>query len=442
MKTPIQLTGYWHFDFEENDVYPGNLTVDDDIVLKLLGCQKRPTDQFTIYGTTTDGKKITLSCCFVLSTQMSIPGIPQTEISAQYYFNGEHLDIESYKFEKAKIAFSDIHKWVNISGFESVDNSDNDYFQTKYKNPNPITFFKDENIEYSLSFFGIVPLGIPKHKLEINETTLIKIEHNNGFELNDFFDYLSQIKSFLTIAYFSEPGINYIKLLNSDTEIEFIFQGQFEDDIKEKRSKYDFLFLYSDIKDNFLHIFKTWINLNSVIGPVIDNLEESFRNRTILVENKFLNIIQAIETFHRRVKKNEKVSRETHKKRVKEILLSCPEEYNNWLRERLSFSNEPTLHERLHELFSEIDEELRNHLFKNWEKIIVDSKNSRNYYTHYDKSLEKKTLKSVQLHYLTQKLKIFLLIIVLRETGISDEELKNIIKNGSKRLFNHLINRE
>lgn len=442
MMTPIQLSGFWNFDFDEINSYSGNLTIDDDITLNLLGCQKRPNQPFTIYGTTTDGKKITLSNCFVSRSQMSMPGIPQTEISAQYYFNGEHIDIRSYKFEKAKIAFSDIHKWVNISGFEKVDTEDENYFQTKYKTPNPISFFKDENVEYSLSFSGIVPWGIPKHNLEINETILIKIKHNQGFELDVFFDYLSQLKSFLTIAYFSEPGINYIKLYNSDVEIIFIFQGQFEDDIKEKRSKYDFLFLYEDISDNLPEIFREWINLNTLIVPVIDNLEESFRSRTILVENKFLNIIQAIETFHRRIRKNEKVSRETHKKRITEILLSCPEEYNNWLKERLSFSNEPTLHERLQELFSEIDEELRNHLFKNWEKIIIDSKNSRNYYTHYDKSLEKKALKSVQLHYLTQKLKIFLLIIVLRETGISNEELKKIITNGSNRLFNHLINRE
>jgi len=443
MKTPIQLSGYWNFSSNVNDIFAGNLMVGIDILLTLLGCHTAPQEPFLVHGTTTDGKKITLAGCYIATRNVSMPGIPQIKISADQYFNGAHLASNSFQFKKAIITFSDLHHWIDIGGFEKVKNEDEDgFYYAKYKTPVPISFFKSEGAEYFFTFSGLIPWGVPRHKLEINQNTLFEVNHEENFDLETFWTFLSQVKSFLTIAYFSEPGVRQIKLVHSETEIEFIFRGQFEDKIKEKNSKYDFLFLYRDLTESLPEIFKNWTNLYSAIGPVIDNLEESFRSRTMLVENKFLNIIQGIETFHRRTRNNEKVSSVIHKQKIAEILLLCPDQHKSWLKERLSFSNEPTLHERLHNLFSGIDEDLRNHLFKNWEKIIVDSKNSRNYYTHYDKSLEKKALKGADLHYLTHQLKIFLLIIVLREAGISDVQLKKIITDGSHRLFNHLIFKE
>jgi hypothetical protein len=433
-----KLMGYWNFDSDSDNLYSGNLNVGNDISLTLLGCHSIPNEPFIIHGTTTEGKEVTLLNCYVSKRQMSMPGIPQVEISADYYFSGHHFDFDTFKFESAVITFSDLDKWVDIGGFEKVENED-DFYRAKYKSPLPISFFKDKDVNFSFVFSGFIPFGLPKHHLEINQKTLLEIKHQGSFDLHNFWNYLSQIKSFLTIAYFSEPGIKHIIFTHAQNEIEFIFRGQFEDEIKEKKSKYDFLFLYKDIQESLPEIFAKWVDLNLFIGPVIDTLEESFRKRTILVENKFLNIIQGIETFHRRIKPNEKTPREIHKKRINEILDLCPNEHNDWLKDRLSFSNEPTLHERLCNLFLEIEDEIKNHLFKNWEKIIVDSKNSRNYYTHYDKSLEKKALKGAELHYLTQRLKIFLLIVVLKETGISSKQIKKIITEGSRRLFNHLI---
>jgi hypothetical protein len=441
MKNTIQCSGFWNFNSSTDNTYSGNLSVGNEITLTLLGCHNVPNEPFILHGITTDGKKITLLNCFISKRQMSMPGIPQVEISADYYFQGDHFDFEDFKFKKAIITFSDLHQWIDVGGFEKIDNNNNDgFYSAKYKIPNPISLFKNDHVEFSFIFSSFTSGTFPKHNLEINQKTLFEIKHQQTFNLEDFWKYLSQIKSFLTVAYFSEPGINEIYFsTDSNIEIKFMFRGQFDDKIKEKKSKYNFLFLYKDIEETSSEIFINWVNLYLTISPVIYSLEESFRARTILVENKFLNIIQGIETFHRRTRKNEKMSRDLHKKKIENILMSCPPEHKNWLKDRLNFSNEPTLHERLNELFSEIEDNLKNHLFKNSEKLIIDSKNSRNYFTHYDKSLEKKALKGVELHYLTLRLKIFLLIIVLKETGFSDEQLKKIITQGSQRLFNHLI---
>lgn len=439
MSNQIIQTGYWNYSSEKNDIYSGNLTVGNEITLTLLGCHNVPNEPFIIHGTTTDGKLITLFGCYASKRQMSMPGIPIVEISSDYYFCGHHFEFDSLFFNGARIYFSDLHKWVDISGFKNTRDTNEEYYLAQYKTPEPITFFSNEEISYSFLFLGFTPYNVPKHKLEIDQKTLLHIQHRDKFELGEFWKYLSNIKNFLTIAYFSEPGINKIILEYNNKEIDFIFQGQFEEKIKEKRSAYDFLFCFKDIKENISQIFHNWIQLNQTIEPVINTLEESFRSRTVLVENKFLNIIQGIESFHRRRRENEKLPKAIHKEKINTILNSCPDEHTNWLRDRLSFSNEPSLQERLVSLFSELEVDLINHLFKNWETLVSESKNSRNYYTHYDTSLEKKALKGVALHYLTERLRIFLLVLVLNETGIKSEQTKKIISDGSTRLFNHLI---
>lgn len=199
------------------------------------------------------------------------------------------------------------------------------------------------------------------------------------------------------------------------------------------------MFDYSVVQNDLKTIFQKWCNLYVVIGPVIDNMEEFFGKRAVLVENRFLNVMQALETFHRRMRPNQKISKEAHKIRINEILASIPLKHQEWLKERLNFSNEPSLHSRLEDLFNEINPFLKEHLFSDYERIILNSKNSRNYYTHYDKKMEKKSLKGADLHYLTQKLNIFLIILLLQETGFSKEKTTEIIESSSKFLYNHLI---
>jgi hypothetical protein len=441
MKEKIEFIGYWNFDSDKENTYSGNLIVDNDITLTLLGCNDIPKEPFIIHGTSTSGKKITLMNCFASSRSMSFPGIPTAIITSNYYFNGEHLNLNSNLFNTAILKISHLEKWIDIGGFDIVSNDDDKPYIAKYKNPESIVFYNNENVEFSFVFFSEVPFSTPKHNLTIKQETLLVIKHKQSFDLENFWEYLKMVKSFLTLAYFSEPQIQEIKFIQDGNKIEFRYFGQFEGNIKEKSSSRSFLFTFKKIEEDFNDIFKSWVELNKTIEPVVNTLQQCFGNRTILIENKFLNVIQGIETFHRRMRKNCKESKVVHKKRVVEIIKSCPADYKLWLNGKLDFSNEPTLHSRLENLFNEIDNDLKNHLFPNTENIILQAKNSRNYYTHYDKALEKKALKGTELLYLTERLKIFLLIILLKETNISNDKANLIIKESSNWLFNHLISK-
>jgi hypothetical protein len=51
MKEKVEFIGYWNFDSDIENRYSGNLIVDNDITLTLLGCHNIPKEPFIIHGT-------------------------------------------------------------------------------------------------------------------------------------------------------------------------------------------------------------------------------------------------------------------------------------------------------------------------------------------------------------------------------------------------------
>lgn len=424
----------------EGTIYQGNLKIDKNIELTLLGCFNAPEDLLIIHCTTLSGKKITIFDSQVTNRTRSIPGYPSITFSSLYCFFGDHLLSDDLFFKKASLKISGLDRWININGFNVT--SEGDSYSAEYKKPDDIIFYNSGLVKFSIHFRWTAPL-FPSENLTLIQNALVHIEHEQGFTLKDFWKYCSSVKSFLTLAYYSEPEISDIQLEKDKTSIGFRYLGQFDNDsIKEKKSRLNFLFTYDMIKEDIEMIFDKWHDLYDNIGPVIYNMQEFFNKRAIVLENKFLNVMQAIETFHRRRRLNEKEPKAVHKQKIKAIIDSVPSEYKNWLNEKLSFSNEPSLHSRLECLFAEIDDILRKRFFGDYKDLITKSKNSRNYYTHYDVSMEKKALKGEELFFLTQRLNIFLLILLLKETGISNEKVVEIINMSSRFLYNHLIIKE
>ncbi len=442
MKDNLEDIGYWCFNHDEENSYAGTFKNESgEISVILMGCTGGPQEPFIVHGSTATGKKITLYQCHVSSVRRSFPGIPSVEVSATYCFTGGHLTANNLVFNSALLKVSSINEWVDIGGFSDLQDNE-ETFSIKYKNPEPIVFYETDEVKFVLLFYRTSPFFKPTHKCTVVQETLILIEPKTTFGLDKFWEYTSMIQGFLTLAYFSEPKLLDIRFRQKEIDFTFNYLGKSKDDEENKKNKRSFLFTHRIIQSDFINIFRKWAGLSLAIEPVISIVVESFRNRTVISENKFLNVMQGIETFHRRRRNNEREPTGAHKAKVSDILKFCPVDHISWLKDRLNFSNEPTLQERFTKLFSELDDGIKNHLFPKFSEIIRQSKNTRNYFTHYDKALEKKALKGTALYYLTERLKIFLLILLLRETGFTNDQADTIITKGSNFLFNHLIHKD
>ncbi|MEH2358353.1 HEPN domain-containing protein, partial [Nostoc sp.] len=105
---------------------------------------------------------------------------------------------------------------------------------------------------------------------------------------------------------------------------------------------------------------------------------------------------------------------------------SVPEEHKQWLEEKLNFSYEPSLEDRLNELFK-LTYQTSSQIINNPQSLVKKIKNNRNYLTHYDKSFRAKAASSQDLFKNTLLLNFILKDCLLYELGISDGRRKELI---------------
>ena len=110
------------------------------------------------------------------------------------------------------------------------------------------------------------------------------------------------------------------------------------------------VFKFQDIKEQLSMILNTWLFMYEKLEPAMNLYFSTINNEELYIDNKFLSFIQGLETFHRRTTDNLSISEREHQDRISKILDSVPEQYRNWLNEKLIYSNEPSLRRRLKEL--------------------------------------------------------------------------------------------
>lgn len=108
------------------------------------------------------------------------------------------------------------------------------------------------------------------------------------------------------------------------------------------------------------------------------------------------------------------------------------------MNQKLLFSNEPTLKERLEELLNNYSNDTLKKVIKDPADFIKKVKDSRNYYTHFDSKLKKKAAKGGDLYYLTERMKLLLTCCLLNIIGFNNNLIQQLLKKNEYRHYNHL----
>ena len=172
-------------------------------------------------------------------------------------------------------------------------------------------------------------------------------------------------------------------------------------------------------KNSFEHYF----DKHETIAPIIELFLEPFYVKYSSKTRTFLNIVQALETYHSRFITN---SLDVYKSRVEEITKNSPLAYAKELKEFLMAKSKKfiTLESRLADLlFAEgkiyFDTGKIKH--KDYPSVIA---HTRNYYIHYDESIKENynVLSEDELEIYNRSLLQILEYYILLEIGFSDED--------------------
>ena len=153
------------------------------------------------------------------------------------------------------------------------------------------------------------------------------------------------------------------------------------------------------------------------------------------LQHEFLSIIQAIESYHRRIHNGKYLSDIDYEKiydtLVEAISKEVDKDLKESLKQKLKYHNEFSLRKRLKEILKKcgVVVNLSNQYPT---EFVEDVVNTRNFLTHYDKSIEFKVKSGADLYQLVQKLKFILEICFLIELEIPKERIRSLASRNQR----------
>lgn len=466
----FEYIGEWFLPTNRNNRISGTLTYlpTDGITLNLYGSFDdgvifpRDKDEGIILGITSDSQQITLSNCFVTqrgSTKFIVGeecGKPTITYSAHFLLIGTHVNnIDDLTFNKISAEIFNLGEWLGISGFKKdidIESYKNNKCTIYYKLPEIIEFDISKGFKGRFNFSAKESDRTRYQKIvTIKQRVEFEVESQDEETIENLLKYLFTFQNFISLALYRSTYPIAISLRGEKhkkdygdgelhkKKIELYFYSR---DIKfdeKERMDIEMLFTYHKLGGNPNEVIKNWYEKYEMLEPAFDLLFEQFYNKGFTI-NTFLNLAQSAETFHARVHDHTRIPPNEYKGMKDDILKLVPNKYHEWLKDQFNFGNYLNLHSRLTELIDKYSNSTLDKILGNKEKFVLNVKNSRNYYTHYDKRLEKKALKGADLFYLSERLKILLTCAFLMEIGLTKENIVTNLEWVKWRNWNHLAN--
>jgi len=449
----LELQGYWYIPKLPENLVPGtlNFTQSEGIVLELLGHfgdYKENEDYHKldiICGLSKEGIKITLVDSFCNNSTSYSPGMDVSSYVSNKLFTNVWLNsLDEIKIEEAKIEFTDVDKWVGISGFDIDDTAEYNTIKSIFKLPEKIVLCKTNAFEISIEFYlknYKIDFDFQKD-LSLEQSVKLVIIFYEPVNLKDFESFYRILQNFFSLLVtqpvyprkiefrcdsIEEAKNNYNKI---GRLIEYCYDiPSVVKTIKNLQGRNMILRLKENkVKAGLLLL--NWIDKAKKLQPVLDLFFGTLYNDNLFTNNVFLNYIQGIETYHRRIYGGTDLPEVEHNERITFIINSIKNEaQKKWLCEKLQYSNEITLRKRL------------KFLFEKYETVIGDYRNlglinkiinTRNYLTHFSNYKKEDLFDGISLYYAAMFNKMLLLVILFSEMGVAEKDLEKIFGKNSK----------
>jgi|GEM_PF-6341284 len=178
-------------------------------------------------------------------------------------------------------------------------------------------------------------------------------------------------------------------------------------------------FTHKDVKD-FQKMLNTWEKLEENILPMVDVFLTSTSGGSSVVENIFLNRVQAIEGFHRAFRNGNLIPSDEYEVKKTAILEKFTGKNKSFVKKLLKFGNQLNLSQRI----SELDKELK---LKGIATITICDfsivANTRNYYSHYENDISN-ICPGENFAELTYQCGQMILALLLIELGLDKVQVK------------------
>lgn len=395
-------------------------------------------------GELSTGYKFSLLNCSRGNTKGLVSeGITVFSYYAQYMVEGiESTDYNNINFYKVRFQLSDIIKWGNVSGYKI----ENNYGIIKNDDCEENIFDSENyNIKYIVekTMLPLVTADLLKEDIVLKQIGNIEIILKKEKSIEEFVEILEKVKRLIELSTLRSIYLNKITGWNKNI-YDIYEESKHERPISIISSKFK---NHNDIveKNNFTKVWE-WITLPELIEnkcfnnyfckyeklePIIELYIQIIVSNEMSNVRAFLNLVQALETYHSRFKAN---SIEEFRNRINNVILKDrPIEFIEDDKKFLMAKSYKfiTLESRIADLLTadfNIHFDIGDIEYLDFPKVIADT---RNYYIHYDESIKDRgrVLENSELSIYNRSLINILEYYILLELGFSNiEQIRKKLK--------------
>ena len=353
------------------------------------------------------------------------------------------------KFRKAQFQFTYLSDWIGTSSIRekwsfSDDTKLVDRFEVTYKPPEKQTV---DLVESKVSTVE----GFSKREDAITGITLksaisLEVEIADDMSFEEWIDkFLTLLQNLVTLATQRPNAVTEFSLFSGQNRVEThngfrdsvtkVYYQQLVARNKRKTRTIDergMLFTFQDIQNELGPTLKNWFSVNEKFRSSLDLFFAVRMSNGMYLNHEFLNLVQALEVYHRSQFDDSITPKNEFKAKKKEIIESVPEQHCKWLIDQLAYSNQPRLSQRISELLEHTDD-VSPKLVQNTAEFTRKVTNTRNFLTHY--SRKKQVMEKEELAWAARVLSYILQMCWLLELGFSKERCSELFSRNQNFLF-------
>lgn len=212
---------------------------------------------------------------------------------------------------------------------------------------------------------------------------------------------------------------------------------------------------YHAIAPNAGQVIDKFLTDYDELKPVVELFLSNIYQPPFLAQNRFINLIQALETFLRRKRPGSYLTDEISKEfssKLKEVYKTFFAEFKDELKKSkitspapaedldglkhlyeklkggLPYINEKSLRSRIKKVFKSLSPGERDLISDDAQKLISKAVDTRNYLTHFTEELRAKSLTGLELYKASEGLKILIILLLMSELDIDETARIKLIK--------------
>jgi hypothetical protein len=404
------LQGVWWLPDSPEHLVPGTLSLSDDSqpTLVVIGSidphLDLPASIGTVFGQTQDvpfvhgrtasGQLVTLGDARLALRQMNVWDAASAvfELVGAAAYVGAHVDPQTTRFDQIDLVIEDLRVVTRLS-------TSGDFRQHA--------------------------------RLSFNASLRLRLDH--GLQFSDWHEaYVGPLQRLVALATGRAIEVERLELSDSTSngKCEVGWPRKLRASLPERRLMPDeLLFTASDLGELSQHV-RLWLAACRRFEPVMNLFFATRYAESMFEEDRFQNLIQAVEAYHRRTV-GARPDQAAHDERTAALLAVAPDAYRDWLAEVLETTREYRLSDRV-EALVELHPWMRGDVIPgNAHRWAGKVARARNYRAHQDPTAAPIGSSTEELLGFTQRLTVLLEACLLHELGLEEDRAQEMIRRAS-----------